>query len=58
MDDTKLYLNIQEQVEKNKKDIRNIQLGAITLGEFGIKVVFPVLVFQSSYFFFDFGVLL
>ena len=39
MEDKKLYLNIQEQVEKNKDDIRNIQLGAITLGEFGIKVV-------------------
>lgn len=38
-EDKKLYLNIQEQVEKNRKDIRNIQLGAITLGEFGIKVV-------------------
>lgn len=38
-EEKKLYLNIQEQVEKNKKDIRNIQLGAITLGEFGIKVV-------------------
>ena len=39
MADAKEYLNIQEQVEKNRKDIRNIQIGAITLGEFGIKVV-------------------
>lgn len=39
MPENKLYLNIQEQVEKNKNDIKNIQLGAITLGEFGIKVV-------------------
>ena len=35
----KVYLNIQEQVEKNKKDILDIQQGAVVIGEFGIKVI-------------------
>ena len=39
MDEKKLYLNIQEQVEKNKEDIKHIQLGGVTLGEFGIHVI-------------------
>ena len=39
MADEKLYLNIQEQVEKNKDDIKKIRIGALTLSDFGIKVV-------------------
>lgn len=34
-----LYLNIQEQVEKNKKDIQAVYQGATVLAEFGIKVI-------------------
>ena len=37
--ENKLYLNIQEQVEKNKKDILDIQQGATVLADFGIKVI-------------------
>lgn len=36
---SKLYLNIQEQVEKNRKDILDIQQGATVLAEFGITVI-------------------
>ena len=35
----KIYLNIQEQVEKNKKDIQAVYQGATVLAEFGIKVI-------------------
>ena len=35
----KLFLNIQEQVEKNRKDILDIQRGATVLAEFGITVI-------------------
>ena len=35
----KLFLNIQEQVEKNRKDILDIQQGATVLAEFGITVI-------------------
>ena len=35
----KVYLNIQEQVEKNRKDILDIQQGATVLADFGIKVI-------------------
>lgn len=35
----KQYLNIQEQVEKNKKDILDIQQGATVLADFGIRVI-------------------
>lgn len=35
----KIYLNIQEQVEKNKKDILDIQQGATVLADFGIRVI-------------------
>ena len=35
----KVYLNIQEQVEKNRVDILAIQQGATVLAEFGIKVI-------------------
>ena len=35
----KVYLNIQEQVEKNRKDILDIQQGATVLAEFGITVI-------------------
>ena len=37
--DKKLYLNIQEQVEKNRQDILNIEQGAVVLADFGIKVI-------------------
>ena len=39
MEQDKLYLNIQEQVEKNRKDILAIEQGATVLADFGIKVV-------------------
>lgn len=39
MNEIKKYLNIQEQVEKNKNDIRDIQQGATVLADFGIKVI-------------------
>lgn len=35
----KKFLNIQEQVEKNRKDILDIQQGATVLADFGIKVI-------------------
>ena len=35
----KIFLNIQEQVEKNRKDILDIQRGATVLAEFGITVI-------------------
>ena len=35
----KLYLNIQEQVEKNRVDIQSIMQGATVLADFGIKVI-------------------
>lgn len=38
-DTQKNYLNIQEQVEKNRLDILSIQQGATVLAEFGIKVI-------------------
>ena len=34
-----MFLNIQEQVAKNMKDIKDIQQGATVLAEFGIKVI-------------------
>ena len=37
--ENKVYLNIQEQVEKNRKDILDIQQGATVLADFGIKVI-------------------
>lgn len=37
--DKKQYLNIQEQVEKNRQDILNIEQGAVVLADFGIKVI-------------------
>ena len=39
MAESKLYLNIQKQVEKNRVDIQAIQQGATVLAEFGIKVI-------------------
>ena len=39
MAEKKLYLNIQEQVEKNKDDIRFILEEEGVLNEFGIKVI-------------------
>lgn len=36
---SKIYLNIQEQVEKNREDILALIRGAKTLADFGIKVV-------------------
>ena len=39
MADKKMFLNIQEQVAKNMKDIKDIQQGATVLAEFGIKVI-------------------
>lgn len=38
-DQRKIYLNIQEQVEKNKNDILDILMGAVVLGNFDIKVI-------------------
>ena len=39
MEERKLYLNIQEQVEKNRKDIKDMQEGVNILANFGIKVI-------------------
>lgn len=39
MEEKKLYLNIQEQVEKNRKDIKDMQEGVNILANFGIKVI-------------------
>lgn len=39
MGQDKVYLNIQEQVEKNRRDILAIEQGATVLADFGIKVV-------------------
>ena len=35
----KQYLNIQEQVERNRKEILAIEQGALVIAEFGIKVI-------------------
>ena len=39
MPENKAYLNIQEQVEKNRQDIERLKLTELTIAEFGIRVI-------------------